>query len=97
MSVKDIVEKAKSYDDLIESLKHQPIQPYMKEDSHLKGYIFDSLVYRYKLAREQAMQYELIVAKKEDSYCKEKAIRHMANRDVMRFIEILEEAMGEHD
>lgn len=97
MSMKDIVEKAKSYDDLIESLKHQPIQPYMKEDSHLKDYIFDSLVYRYKLAREQAMQYELMIAKKEGNYNKEDAIRHIANRDVMRFIEILDEAMGEHD
>lgn len=97
MSMKDIVKKAKSYDDLIESLKHQPIQTYIEEDSHLKGYIFDSLVYRYKLAREQAMQYELIAAKKEGNCRKEETIRHIANRDVMRFIEILDEVIGKHD
>lgn len=39
MSMKDIVEKAKSYEDLIESLKYQPIQAYREEDSHLKGYL----------------------------------------------------------
>lgn len=91
-----MAEKAKSYDELIESLKHQPVQVYEKEDSHLKGYIFDSLIYRYKLAREQAMQYELYIAKQNHSG-KESAITQMAERDVMRFIEILEEAIGEHD
>lgn len=96
MNMKDIVEKAKSYEDLIESLKYQPVQVYTAEDSRLKGYIFDSLVYRYKLAREQAMQYELYIAKQNRSG-KESAITQMAERDVMRFIEILDEAIGEHD
>lgn len=92
-----MVEKAQVYDNMIESFKQQPIQVFKKEDNHLKGYIFDSLVYRYKLAREQAMQYELMIAKKEGNSRKEETIRHIADRDVMRFIEILDEAIGEHD
>lgn len=83
----------------IESYKYKlehDIQVPKKEDTHLKGYIFDSLVYRYKLAREKAMQYELCIAKQACSG-KETAIVQIAERDVMKFIQILNEAIGEHD
>lgn len=42
------------------------------------------------------MQYELYIAKQSRSG-NESAITQMAERDVMRFIEILDEAIGEHD
>lgn len=96
MSLKEIVEKAEDYDAIMESFKNQPIQVYKDENKHFKGYMFDSLVYRYKLAREQAMQYELMIAKRNGD-SKESTIIHTARRDIMRFIEILDEAIGEHD
>lgn len=69
-----------------------------QENKHLKGYMFDSLVYRYKLARHRMMQMEMAEEQKRvshrydyDHYLK------MEERDVMRFIEILDEAIGERD
>lgn len=69
-----------------------------KEDiKHLKGYMFDSLVYRYKLARHRMAEME----KEEDLKCgKRKELEYyklMEDRDVRRFIEILAEAIGERD
>lgn len=68
-----------------------------KEEKHLKGYMFDSLIYRYKLARHRMTEME----KREDRMSgKEKDPAHykwMEERDVMRFIEILDEAIGERD
>lgn len=81
------------YKDLVAEL-----DAYMKKnDKHLKGYVFDSLVYRYKLARHRMSEME----QAEDLKCgKQKDIDHykwLEDRDVMRFIEILDEAIGEHD
>ena len=57
---------------------------------HLKGYMFDSLVYRYKQALTEAYLYKSWWERTEYN---EKAM----NRDLMRFIQILDEAIGEHD
>ena len=57
---------------------------------HLKGYMFDSLVYRYKQALTEAYLYKSWWERTEYN---EKAM----NRDLMRFIQILNEAIGEHD
>lgn len=57
---------------------------------HLKGYMFDSLVYRYKQALTEASLYKSWWNKTEYN---EKAMQ----RDLMRFIQILDEAIGEHD
>lgn len=61
-----------------------------------KEYIFDSLVYRFKDAQAQAF-YHLVKEDKykrnmdeQESICK---VRELQNRDLMRFIEILSEAM----
>lgn len=59
---------------------------------HLKGYIFDSLMYRYQLARERQLMYE--IAKEGVDPV---TARHRFESDVIRFREILDEAMGEHD
>ena len=59
---------------------------------HLKGYIFDSLVYRYQLARYAQAEAEAVIH--NNSIEKEK---EYAKRDIMRFIQILDEAIGEHD
>lgn len=61
-------------------------------EKHLKGYMYDSLVYRYQLARftqaDLEAQNDCTSIKKERKY---------AQRDIMRFIQILDEAIGEHD
>lgn len=63
-----------------------------ESDVHLNGYIFDSLMYRYQLAREKQLFWEVNREHKDI----EKA-REQCNRDVLKFREILEEVMGEHD
>lgn len=62
---------------------------------HIKGYIYDSLVYRYIRAREQMAEYEYMKDTKKEH---DKAYyRLQANRDIMRFCQILDEAIGAHD
>ena len=65
------------------------------DEKRLKGYQYDSLVYRYIRAREQMAEYEYT----KDSHRQyDKAYyRLQANRDIIRFCEILNEAMGEHE
>lgn len=57
---------------------------------HLNGYIYDSLVYRYIRARQAMAQWEKERDPSFDSF-------KVARRDIIRFCEILEEAIGEHD
>ena len=65
------------------------------DDKKLKGYQFDSLAYRYIRAREQMAEYEYTkdpnVKNSKDHY------RLQANRDILRFIQILNEVIGEHE
>lgn len=61
-------------------------------NKHLNGYIFDSLMYRYQLARERQLMYEIVKEGVEP-----KTARYRFGSDVIRFREILDEAMGEHD
>ena len=94
-----MVEKAKAYDDLIESLKKVEIKE-DNEEKHLKGYMFDSLVYRFKIYQEKAFQLDVIDYKYKYNCSEPEArykVRDMYNRDMMRFINILHEAIGEHD
>lgn len=69
-----------------------------EEQKHLKGYMFDSLVYRYKLARHRMTEMQIAEERNsiKHSYDPDHYLR-MEERDVMRFIEILDEAIGEHD
>ena len=70
------------------------------EEKHLKGYMFDSLVYRFKDYQARAFSMEVIDLKNRRN-CSEldarKIIEDRHNRDLMRFIQILDEAIGEHD
>ena len=61
-----------------------------EQEKHLKGYMFDSLVYRYQLARFSEADYEAKGVNIQET-------RNIAIRDIMKFIKILNEAMGEHD
>ena len=71
-----------------------------EDKKHLNGYIYDSLMYRYIRAREQMAEYEY---EKQNPYL-DPNVKHnkeyyqiQANRDIMRFCQILDEAIGEHD
>ena len=63
-----------------------------KTNKHLKGYIYDSLAYRYQLARERQLIYEIHV----EGIDLQRARKNF-KRDILRFYEILDEAIGEHE
>lgn len=94
-----MVEKATEYDNLIENLKKIETKE-NNEEKHLKGYMFDSLVYRFKIYQEKAFQLDVVDYIYKHSCSEPEArykVRDMYNRDMMRFIDILHEAIGEHD
>lgn len=62
------------------------------KDKHLNGYMFDSLVYRYQLARQEMAKYIAYYNTNRSSL--EQETRN-ANRDIMRFVRILDELIGE--
>lgn len=68
-----------------------------QENKHLKGYMFDSLMYRYMQARDAQTELQVMLARKEGKCIDIGAYQSRANRDKMRFMEILDEAIGEHD
>lgn len=64
-----------------------------EDEKKLKGYQYDSLVYRYIRAREAMAEWEW-----ERDRSHERAwYFKQANRDIMRFCEILNEIIGEHE
>ena len=67
---------------------------------HLKGYIYDSLVYRYQLARYKASLKDADDIMEKENISRREAeaeARYNYDSDLMRFCEILNEAIGEHD
>ena len=69
------------------------------DDKKLKGYQYDSLVYRYIRAREQMAEYEYLrdQQSKISNHLEWNEYRQRANRDIMRFVQILDETIGEHE
>ena len=68
-------------------------------NKHLKGYIFDSLVFRFKEALERGINVrvqKLIDLGNTKGEAFIKATKEN-QRDEMRFIQILNEVIGEHD
>lgn len=69
-------------------------------DKHVKGFMFDSLVYRFKAYQSKAFRYDVIQMMHDrnmDEREANKRVKDMHDRDLMRFIQILDEAIGEHD
>lgn len=62
-------------------------------EKRVKGYGYDSLCLRYKIAREAQMRAEIHNKYEGDRYRAQRA----ADRDMMRFYQILDELIGEHD
>ena len=72
----------------------------MDNNKHLKGYMFDSLIYRFKDYQHKAFNYDVMLYKARKKLPRidaEIAIKDRYERDLMRFIQILDEAIGEHD
>ena len=70
------------------------------EEVKLKGYMFDSLVYRFKDYQARAFQFEVIQVKNDKGLPEmdaRKFVKDKHDRDLMRFIQILDEAIGDHD
>jgi hypothetical protein len=65
--------------------------PEIENNKHLNGYMFDSLVYRYQLARQELAKYVACYGRNRSL---EQENRN-ANRDIMRFVQILDELVGE--
>lgn len=72
----------------------------VSKKQHTKGFMFDSLVYRFKDYQARAFDIEVkeYMELRLISYIDARnIIRNRHDRDLMRFIEILNEAIGEHD
>ena len=83
--LKELLNKSEDYDTLIISTR---------------GFAFDSLVYRFKDYQARAFQSEVIDYKYKHNTSEVEArqrVKDMHNRDLMRFIEILDSVIGEHD
>ena len=81
---KNMIEKSQNYDNLLITTR---------------GYAFDSLVYRFKDYQARAFQSEVNDYKYERCCNEAEArnkIKNKHNRDLMRFIEILDSIIGEH-
>lgn len=82
---KEMIEKSHNYDQLLITTK---------------GYAFDSLIFRFKDYQAKAFQSEVIDYKYTHN-CSEiearEKINSRHNRDLMRFIQILDSVIGEHD
>lgn len=90
MNLKEMIDKAYKYDNSLEFFE--------KREKHTKGYIYDSLCYRYQLARYKAMEMDINTFA-IDLGLKEaqKKAKELYERDCLRFYQILDEAIGEHD
>ena len=69
-------------------------------EQHMKGFMFDSLVYRFKDYQSRAFSLEVMDMKHNRNLSEVEArerVKSQHNRDLMRFIQILDEAIGEHD
>lgn len=69
------------------------------QEAHLKGYIYDSLVFRYLAALERGTEQRALRFleqgnSKPEAYGK---ARKENERDLIKFCRILDEAIGEHD
>ena len=83
--LKNMIEKSQNYDNLLITAR---------------GYAFDSLVYRFKDYQARAFQSEVNDCKYEKG-CNEvearNKIKNKHNRDLRRFIEILDSIIEEHN
>lgn len=66
-------------------------------NKHLKGFIYDSLAYRYIRAREAMAELEFQRKIACGDIINKQQCYKQANKDIIKFCQILDEAIGEHD
>ena len=84
-AIKEMIEKSKNYDQLLITTK---------------GYAYDSLIFRFKDYQSRAFQSEVIDYKYRKNVSELEArerVKDKHDRDLMRFIQILDSVIGEHD
>ena len=90
--LKKVVMKGQQFDNISENLQNI--------EKHTKGFMYDSLCYRYQLARYKACEadaMDLVMTKGLSKREAEAKARNLYERDCLRFYQILDEAIGEHD
>lgn len=94
---KELEQILKKYYD--EKFKEKEEKEYEKLKEDRLAYGFDSLVYRYMKARNEQARLEIEEARhKKELYVKYEPEHYFdrATRDIMRFIQILDDIIGEH-
>ena len=87
-------------DEIFDQLKKDINDAFDEYNKNCKGYMYDSLCYRYQLARYKACEAEamdLVITKGMSKREAEAMARKTCERDCLRFYQILDEAIGEHN
>ena len=87
-------------DEIFDQLKKDINDALNEYTINCKGYMYDSLCYRYQLARYKACEadaMDLVITKGMSKREAEAQARKAYERDCLRFYQILDEAIGEHD
>lgn len=79
---KEMMAKANNYDDLVKAVK---------------GFGYDSLCLRYQIARDAQARLEYEENRKDSPSRDYRYYKDRANRDELRFYEILDGLLGEHN
>ena len=87
-------------DEIFNQLKKDINNAFDEYNKNCKGYMYDSLCYRYQLARYKACEadaMDLVITKGMSKREAEAQARKTCERDCLRFYQILDEAIGEHN
>ena len=87
-------------DEIFDQLKKDINDALNEYTINCKGYMYDSLCYRYQLARYKACEADAmdwVITKGMSKREAEAQARKAYERDCLRFYQILDEAIGEHD
>ena len=87
-------------DEIFDQLKKDINDAFDEYNKNCKGYMYDSLCYRYQLARYKACEadaMDLVITKGMSKREAEAQARKTCERDCLRFYQILDEAIGEHN
>ena len=97
-----MVKDGKTYVEIkdLEAWVKENNKEYDNLEQHCNGYAYDSLMYRYQFARIKLAYYEAFEYSQENCISYHEALskkNKLAQRDIMRFGQILDEVMKEHD
>ena len=87
-------------DEIFDRIIKEANEAFNEYNKNCKGYMYDSLCYRYQLARYKACEadaIDLVMTKGMSKREAEAMARKTCERDCLRFYQILHEAIGEHN